>query len=96
MSISDLVATRSIWGRSASSFDELNAELAKPLTFTDHYLIRLLAGRMKEYRPEVVAITVPFPGNLYSALRCGEWIKVNYPEVTVVMVGEFPTRNCDR
>ena len=76
-------------GRSASSFDELNAELAKPLTFTDHYLIRLLAGRMKEYRPEVVAITVPFPGNLYSALRCGEWIKVNYPEVTVAMGGGF-------
>ena len=76
-------------GRSASSFDELNAELAKPLTFTDHYLIRLLAARMKVYRPEMVAITVPFPGNLYSALRCGEWIKANYPEVTVAMGGGF-------
>ena len=76
-------------GRSASSFDELNAELAKPLTFTDHYLIRLLAARMKVYRPEVVAITVPFPGNLYSALRCGEWIKANYPEVTIAMGGGF-------
>ncbi|MEI3419929.1 MAG: hypothetical protein V8R91_02055 [Butyricimonas faecihominis] len=51
-------------GRSASSFDELNAELAKPLTFTDHYLIRLLAARMKEYRPEVVAITSPIPESL--------------------------------
>ena len=44
---------------------------------------------MKVYRPEMVAITVPFPGNLYSALRCGEWIKANYPKVTVAMGGGF-------
>lgn len=37
----------------------------------------------------MVAITVPFPGNLYSALRCGEWLKANYPDVTVVMGGGF-------
>ena len=44
MSISGLVVSLEYLGRSASSFDELSAELAKPLTFTDHYLIRLLAA----------------------------------------------------
>ena len=76
-------------GRSASSFDELDAELAKPSTFTDRYLVKLLAAKMEMYHPDMVAITVPFPGNLYSALRCGEWLKANYPDVTVVMGGGF-------
>jgi hypothetical protein len=37
----------------------------------------------------LVAITVPFPGNLYSALRCGQWIKQHYPHIKVAMGGGF-------
>ena len=40
--------------------------------------------------PELVAISVPFPGNLYAALRCGQWIKKNYPDMKVAMGGGFP------
>ncbi len=76
-------------GRSASSFDELAAELAKPLSFTDRYLTGLLTEKMEAYHPDIVAVTIPFPGNLYSALRCGEWIKKHYPGVTVAMGGGF-------
>jgi radical SAM superfamily enzyme YgiQ (UPF0313 family) len=39
--------------------------------------------------PKLVAITVPFPGNLYSALRCGQWIKKHYPHIKVAMGGGF-------
>lgn len=76
-------------GRSASSFDGLEAELAKPLSFTDRYLLALLEEKMKLYEPDIVAITIPFPGNLYSALRCGEWIKAYYPQVILAMGGGF-------
>src|SRR5690606_2212192 len=38
----------------------------------------------------LVAISVPFPGNLYSAFKCGQWIKQNYPSVKIVMGGGFP------
>ncbi len=37
----------------------------------------------------LVAITVPFPGNLYSALRCGQWIKRHFPKIKIVMGGGF-------
>jgi radical SAM superfamily enzyme YgiQ (UPF0313 family) len=37
----------------------------------------------------LVAITVPFPGNLYSALRCGQWIKRHHPNVKIAMGGGF-------
>ena len=40
-------------------------------------------------KSKLVAITVPFPGNLYSALRCGQWIKKHYPHVKVAMGGGF-------
>lgn len=76
-------------GRSASSFDKLASELAESLSFTDRYLVDLLAEKMEIYHPDIVAVTIPFPGNLYSALRCGEWIKKHYPGVTVAMGGGF-------
>lgn len=77
-------------GRSASSFDNIYRELHKPLSFTDRHLIRLLEEKIKKIKPEIVAITIPFPGNLYSALRCGEWIKQYYPKLKIIMGGGFP------
>jgi hypothetical protein len=76
-------------GRSANSFDELYAELQKPYTFIDEILIEILAAQMKEVNPKMVALSVPFPGNLYTSLRCGQWIKKNYPGVKVMMGGGF-------
>lgn len=76
-------------GRSANSFDELYAALQKDLTFTDKILIDILAKRVADTAPSMVAISVPFPGNLYSSLRCGQWIKQHYPEIKVAMGGGF-------
>lgn len=76
-------------GRSANSFDELYNELQKDLTYIDQLLIDSLQSRMESVQPRLVAISVPFPGNLYASLRCGQWIKKNYPGVKVAMGGGF-------
>jgi hypothetical protein len=76
-------------GRSANSFDELYNALQQEYTFVDELLIRLLKAHMQRLQPKLVAISVPFPGNLYSSLRCGQWIKQNYPGVKVAMGGGF-------
>lgn len=76
-------------GRSAGSFDELYNELKKEYTYLDTILIGILAKRMQEVQPELVCISVPFPGNLYTSLRCGQWIKQNYPQAKVCMGGGF-------
>ena len=39
--------------------------------------------------PKLVAITVPFPGNLYSAFRCGQYIKKHFPQIKIAMGGGF-------
>ncbi|RYY59727.1 MAG: radical SAM protein, partial [Chitinophagaceae bacterium] len=76
-------------GRSANSFDELYTALQNPYTFIDELLISLLQRHMENLQPKLVAISVPFPGNLYTSLRCGQWIKKNYPSVKVAMGGGF-------
>ncbi len=75
--------------RSANSFDELYEALQQEYTFIDELLIKLLRARMADVQPKLVAISVPFPGNLYASLRCGQWIKKHYPHVKVAMGGGF-------
>ncbi len=77
-------------GRSANRFDELYNALQKPYTYIDELLLQILAERIDEVQPEMVAISVPFPGNLYAGLRCGQWIKKQYPSAKVAMGGGFP------
>ena len=76
-------------GRSASSFDELHAALQSELTFIDNILINRLQQHVLTLRPELLAISVPFPGNLYSAFRCAQSIKQQYPSIKTVMGGGF-------
>ena len=76
-------------GRSASSFQELNRALHAPLTYIDELLVKTLEAKILQEKPDLVAITAPFPGNLYSALRCGQWIKKHHPEIKVAFGGGY-------
>ncbi len=77
-------------GQSANSFDELYEYLQGGFTFIDELTIEILDARLQEIQPKLVGLSVPFPGNLYSAFRCAQHIKKNYPEITVSMGGGFP------
>jgi hypothetical protein len=76
-------------GRSANSFDELYNALQLPYTYLDEILIQIFADRIAQVQPKLVCISVPFPGNLYTSLRCGQWIKENRPHIKVAMGGGF-------
>ncbi|HAH25523.1 MAG TPA: radical SAM protein, partial [Prolixibacteraceae bacterium] len=77
-------------GRSASTFDEIDQELKSPEGLIDGILLRLLQHKIEQFQPSLVALSVPFPGNLYCAFKCGQWLKRNYPEIQIVMGGGFP------
>ena len=77
-------------GRSANSFDELYATLQTKLTYIDEILISILEERISTIQPNLFLISVPFPGNLYSAFRCAQWVKKNYPNIKIAMGGGFP------
>lgn len=77
-------------GRSANSFDELYEALQKELTYIDEILIVLLKQKIEIIHPTLFLISVPFPGNLYSAFRCAQWVKKHYPNIKIAMGGGFP------
>lgn len=77
-------------GRSANSFDELYNHLQNELTFIDEITIKILKERIGEVQPKLICFSVPFPGNLYSAFRCAQFIKANFTNIKTAMGGGFP------
>jgi hypothetical protein len=77
-------------GRSANSFDELYDTLNQETTYTDGLLISILKLKIETIQPTLFLISVPFPGNLYAAFRCAQWVKKYHPTIKVAMGGGFP------
>ena len=77
-------------GRSANSFDEMYSHLQNDFTYIDKMSLRILEEKINTVQPKLVLISVPFPGNLYSAFRCGQFIKKHFPNVKISMGGGFP------
>lgn len=77
-------------GKSAYSFDELYDKITGKTTFIDAIALHILKEKMETVQPKLVCFSVPFPGNLYSAFRCAQWIKTHYPGVKTAMGGGFP------
>ncbi|MGL5636286.1 MAG: radical SAM protein, partial [Bacteroidales bacterium] len=77
-------------GRCASSYDDLYEALKQPYRFTDHFLLEAVKEDFEKISPEIVLLTVPFPGNLYSGLRIAQWVKQHAPQTKIIMGGGFP------
>jgi hypothetical protein len=77
-------------GRSANSFDELYDTLNQQTTYIDTILISILKSKIETIQPALFLISVPFPGNLYAAFRCAQWVKKNHPTIKISMGGGFP------
>jgi hypothetical protein len=76
-------------GRSAGTFDELQRALQKSNSLTDKLLTGLLEEKIETFQPTLIGLSVPFPGNLFSALKCGQWIRKNHPGIKTVLGGGF-------
>ena len=74
---------------SASSFDQIDEFLGYSTTIIEDRLLLLMAGKLEEHQPNLVCFTIPFPGNLFSALRCAQFIKKQYPHIKVAFGGGY-------
>lgn len=77
-------------GRSALSFDELDNAINAPDSIITHTMLGLLEEQVRITAPTLVCLSVPFPGNLFAALKCGQWLKHQHPNIKVAMGGGFP------
>jgi len=70
-------------------FSPLKNELNKPLSLIDKLMLDIFEEKIRECNPEMIGFTIPFPGNLYSALRCAQWLKKEHPSIKICMGGGY-------
>ncbi len=76
---------------SAPTFDYIERELQQEPNLIDQIMLDMLCDKIEQLKPEMVGITVPFPGCLYSALRCGKLLKEKYDCKVVIGGGYIST-----
>jgi len=74
---------------SQPTFDPLAEALAAPPNLVDETLRELTVRALEQHRPQVVLLSVPFPGAVYAALRIAQTIKAHDPAIAVVLGGGF-------
>ncbi|GGE97918.1 B12-binding domain-containing radical SAM protein [Hymenobacter cavernae] len=75
---------------SATSFEPLYEALQAAPNLVDQVLLELLDELVERVQPDVVGFTVPFPGNLYGALRLAGRVKALRPQTKTLMGGGYP------
>ena len=74
---------------SQPSFEPLAAALAAPPTLVDSTLHELTLAALEKHRPDVVLVSVPFPGNVYGAFRIAQAIKAHASRIVTVLGGGY-------
>ncbi len=74
---------------SQASFEPLAAALAAPLNLVDSTLQRLALQALAQHQPDVVLVSVPFPGAVYAAFRIAQALKAAQPQLRLVLGGGY-------
>jgi radical SAM superfamily enzyme YgiQ (UPF0313 family) len=74
---------------STASFDPLADALCAEPTLVDALLDELTRELVSAHAPDLVGLTIPFPGCVYGALRIGRVIKTRSPQTRVVLGGGY-------
>jgi len=75
--------------RSATHFDPIYEALIAKESLVAQYLTRSLEQKIQQWQPTVVCLSVPFPGNLFSAFKCGQYLKKHHPAIKIIMGGGY-------
>ncbi len=76
-------------GTSASSFNEIDEFLGFQPTLIEEKMLDILIDKIKEVKPLLVCFTIPFPGNLFAALRCAQFTKQFFPDIKIAFGGGY-------
>jgi radical SAM superfamily enzyme YgiQ (UPF0313 family) len=75
--------------QSQASFKPLATALAAPPTLVDEVLQILAKNAIDRSLPDIMLISVPFPGSVYAAFRIAQTIKAKYPKIVTVLGGGY-------
>lgn len=74
---------------SQPTFTPLATALADAPTLMDKHLQALTKAAIDKHQPQLVLLSVPFPGAMYAALRIAQTIKSNYPQIHIGLGGGY-------
>jgi radical SAM superfamily enzyme YgiQ (UPF0313 family) len=74
---------------SQPTFEPLAQALAAAPTLVDEVLQSLTLSAVQRHTPDLVVLSVPFPGTVYAALRIAQTIKQHAPQTRIVLGGGF-------
>ncbi len=75
--------------QSQPTFDPLAQALAAPLNLVDRTLRELTLESLAHHSPNLVLVSVPFPGSVYAAFRIAQAIKQHDVSITTALGGGF-------
>jgi hypothetical protein len=74
---------------SQATFEPLAQALAAAPTLVDSTLQTLTLGVVAKHQPQLVLLSVPFPGAVYAAFRMAQTIKAHHPHIRIGLGGGF-------
>ena len=74
---------------SAPVFDPILQRLSAPPTLIDSLIDRLTEETLERHTPDVVGLTLPFPGTVYAAFRIAATIRRLIPSARIVFGGGY-------
>ncbi|MGX5649773.1 radical SAM protein [Hydrogenophaga sp. YM1] len=74
---------------SQPTFEPLAQALAAPPTLVDELLRELALNAVARANPQLVLLSVPFPGAVYGALRIAQAIKSRWPALPIALGGGY-------
>lgn len=74
---------------SQPSFDPLATALQQPFTLIDEILVELTLEEFRRQQPQLVLLSVPFPGAVYAALRMAQAMKAENPAIKIGLGGGY-------
>jgi hypothetical protein len=73
----------------APAFDPILERLAAPPTLTDRLIDALTEESLNRHSPDIVGLTLPFPGTVYAAFRIAAAVRRLAPNARIVMGGGY-------
>jgi len=71
------------------SFDPLAQALCAPPNLIDETLEGLALQSVAAHQPQLVLLSVPFPGSVYGALRIAQALRRHHPQIRIALGGGF-------
>lgn len=74
---------------SIPDFTRMKDALEREPTLVDRFIESIAATLVEKHHPDLIGFTIPFPGNLYGALRMARSMRKINPDVKIVIGGGY-------